>query len=97
MNSQIFNTQQNSNSNLKQTVRLTVGSSMAVQWLSAFLLIVAVILFPERPAWGGDMDLHVSSGSLRGYAHQAALEDVLQDLADEGDNTFYFESSAQKP
>lgn len=97
MNSQIFDTRQSSDANLRHNARLSVGSSAAVQWLSAILFIVAVILFPERPAWGDDLNLHVSSNGIKGYAHQVALEDVLEVPADEGGYTFYFESSAQKP
>lgn len=93
MNSQIFNTHQNLNSNLKHNGCSTVGSSPAVQWLSAFLFIMAVILFPERPAWGNDLSLCVSPNGIRGYAHQAALEDVLEVLADQGGYTFYMDEA----
>lgn len=93
MNSQIFDTHQNSNPNLKHNACLTVGSYSAVQWLSAVLFIVAVILFPERPAWGDDLNLHVSSSGIKGYAHQVALEDVLEVLADEGGYTFYMDEA----
>ncbi|MGD9366983.1 MAG: hypothetical protein PVH87_14895 [Desulfobacteraceae bacterium] len=93
MNSHIFDTHQSSNSNLKHNACLTVGSSPAVQWLTAFLFIVAVILFPERPAWGDDLNLHVGSNGIKGYAHQVALEDVLEVLADKGGYTFYLDEA----
>lgn len=93
MNSQIFNTHQNANADMKHNVCLAVGSSPAVQWLSAFLFILAVILFPERPAWGDDLKLCVNASGIKGYAHQAALADVLEVLADEGGYTFYLDEA----
>ena len=93
MNSQIFNTHQNANANMKHNVRLTVGNSPTAQWLSAVLFILAVIFFPERPAWGDDLKLYVNSGGIKGYAHQVALADVLEVLADEGGYTFYLDEA----
>lgn len=89
MNSQIFlNTRCKTSSNAG-TADATLGASPAIQWLSAALLIMAVILFPERPAWGNDFDINFSFNDIKGYAHGVELIEEFEILADEGGYIFY--------
>jgi disulfide bond formation protein DsbB len=53
MNSQIFPNNTNTNSDQARSYILPLWYSTAGQWLSIIMLIAIVILFPERPAWGG--------------------------------------------
>ena len=50
-------------------------------WLSFLIIIGAFILFPERPAWGGEFRLESGPGGIRGYANHAPLREVLEYLA----------------
>ena len=89
MNSQIFQNTRCKKSSNANTFCASVGLSPAIQWLSAALLIMAVILFPERPAWGNDFDIHIGPDGIKGFAQRVELIDVLEVLADEGGCTFY--------
>lgn len=91
MNSQIFQNTQCKKTNSARTSFATLGASPAIQWFSAALLIMAVILFPERPAWGNDFDINIGPNGIKGYAHGVELIDVLEVLADEGGYTFYID------
>lgn len=91
MNSQLFQNTRCKKSSNAGTFHVTLGASPAIVWLSAALLIMAVILFPERPAWGSDFDIDIGPNGIKGYAHEVELIDVLEVLADEGGYTFYID------
>lgn len=92
MNSQIFQTDRYAQSPPANTRHRTIGMSPAFQWLSAIFLIAAVVLFPERPAWGNGFDIHIGSNGIMGYADEIELVDVPEVLADEGGYTYYLEN-----
>jgi hypothetical protein len=56
MNSQIFPSRSNTSSNQARSYVLPFWYSLAGQWLVMVLLVATVILFPERPAWGGEIE-----------------------------------------
>lgn len=64
MNSQLFPTTPNPGSCQTRSCHLPLWYSTAVQWLIIFMLIATVILFPERPAWGGDIDHNFETPSI---------------------------------
>jgi hypothetical protein len=49
--------------------------------LSLLIIIGVFLLFPERPAWGGEFNLQSGPEGIRGYAKHATLEEVLDYLA----------------
>lgn len=91
MNSQIFQNTRCKKSINAGTSNAILGASPAIQWLSAALLIMAVILYPERPAWGYDFEINIGPNGIQGHAHGVELIDVLEVLADEGGYTFYID------
>lgn len=93
MNSQIFQTNKNMNDRPIMTLCLTPWQNTMFQWLSVLIFAVAVILFPERPAWGADADIHVGPEGIRGFAHQAELGEVMELLADEGGFAIYLDET----
>ena len=91
MNSQIFQNTRCKKSSIAKASHATSGASPAIMLLSAALLMTAVILFPERPAWGNDFDISIGPNGIQGYAHGVELIDILEVLADEGGYTFYID------
>ena len=93
MNSQIFPSNPMIKLGRTQQIDLRPRHSTAVQWLSALLLIAAVILFPERPAWGGDVEIEAGPAGIRGTAHHARLGEVLEVLAFETGYAVYLDKA----
>lgn len=93
MNSQIFETAKNLKIEQAHTFCLSPHKSTAVFWLSIMIFSAAVILFPERPAWGSDADIQVGPDGIKGYAHEMVLEDVLEILADEAGVAIYLDEA----
>ncbi len=91
MNSQIFPSNPTIGSGQIERIAWHSKHSAAVQWMSAILLIASIILFPERPAWGGDVEIAASPAGIRAVAHQAKLGEVLEVLADETGYTVYLD------
>ena len=58
-------------------------SSAACQWLTLLLIIGAVILFPERPAWGGEFEVNANSDGVSGFSRGMPLGLVLETLANQ--------------
>ena len=83
MNSQIFPNNVNLKSIPSRSFSLVPWQSSAVLWLSIIMLIAVVILFPERPAWGGDRMIEADPAGINGAAHGAKLADVVKVMADE--------------
>lgn len=90
MNSQIFETNRHSKSNNGKSTGLAVGTVISFHWLSAILLFAVMILFPERPAWGDDFELRISTGGVQECASQVESGEIPKVLADEGGYIFYF-------
>lgn len=67
MNSQIFQPAHDLKIKQGQTLCLSPNRSMALQWLSIIVFIAAVILFPERPAWGSDADFQAGLVTIGKY------------------------------
>ncbi len=57
MNSQIFPNNAAIKANHSQSIGIMNWHSPAVHWISIIILIAIVILFPERPAWGNDVEI----------------------------------------
>ena len=53
----------------------------SLPWFFLLIIIGAFILFPERPAWGGEFNLKSGPDGIEGYAKHATLEEVLDYLA----------------
>ena len=70
MNSHIFETNRRLKSNNGKSTGLAMGTVISFHWLSAILLFAVVILFPERPAWGDDFEIHISTGGVQECASQ---------------------------
>jgi len=71
MNSQIFYTPKNP---AAHQARLALKTSPALQWLSAIVLVAAVILFPERPAWGQELDTFIAPSGQTTVQHIALVQ-----------------------
>jgi hypothetical protein len=56
-------------------------NACGLTWISLLFIIGALLLFPERPAWGGEFNLESGPDGIRGYAKHASLEEVLGYLA----------------
>jgi Na+-translocating ferredoxin:NAD+ oxidoreductase RnfD subunit len=56
MNSQIFPNPSTTSSNHARSYILPFWCSPACQWLVMVLMAFTVILFPEKPAWGGEIE-----------------------------------------
>lgn len=93
MNSQIFPSNEAIQSSKVQQFGLHGCHSNAIQWLSAILLIAAVVLFPERPAWGGGVEIESGPAGIKGVAHQAKLSEVLEILAYETGYAVYLDKA----
>lgn len=89
MNSQIFPSNQVITSGQIQQMETPLRPSTTAQWLSAIMLIAVVILFPERPAWGEELDIQAGPAIFTGVAHHDRLGDVLEVPADETGHTVY--------
>jgi hypothetical protein len=57
-------------------------SASSLHWLTALLIIGAIIFFPERPAWGGEFNVETGPDGIKGYARQISLGEILGYLAD---------------
>jgi hypothetical protein len=65
MDSQIFPSRSNTGSNQARSYVLPFWYSLAGQWLVMALLAATVILFPEKPAWGGEIENTTDAVSVR--------------------------------
>ncbi|MEJ2157980.1 MAG: hypothetical protein P8X96_21835 [Desulfobacteraceae bacterium] len=76
MNSQIFPKIQISGSDQDRSESLPLWYSAASQWLAIIMLFAIVILFPERPAWGGDIAIEPENCAMGFTAifHQQTVE-----------------------
>ena len=92
MTSQIFQIKPNQ----KSISAVGVDQFTVLQWLSVILLVAAVVLFPEKPAWGSEMDIEVRPNGIQGHAHQIELSEVLEVLADEGGYIIYLDEELVK-
>ena len=79
MDSQIFDTPKSTHTRRSQSSCLSAGNCPAVQWLSILLLIAAVILFPERPAWGDSHHAKAKGQLERDLYHGIEASAILQD------------------
>jgi hypothetical protein len=71
-------------------------SSAVRQWLALLLIISAVILYPERPAWGGGFEVSAGSDGISGFAQAAPLGQVLGTLAERAGFTVYIDEKLVK-
>jgi hypothetical protein len=65
MNSQLFQNSRCKTSSNAGALHTTLAVSPAIVWLSFVLLMMAIILFPERPAWGSDFDINIVQKASR--------------------------------
>ena len=81
MNSQIFPKIQILGSDQDRSESLPLWYSAASQWLAIIMLFAIVILFPERPAWGGDMAIepeNCATGFTAIFNQQTVEMDQIQ-------------------
>ncbi len=81
MNSQIFPKIQILESDQDRSDSLPLWYSSVSQWLAIIMLFTIVILFPERPAWGGDIAIEPENCALGFTAifyQQTAQMDQIQ-------------------
>lgn len=76
-----------------QLCALSRWRSVIIHSLSALLLLVCILLYPERPAWGNDMHIQIENNKIKGYAHQVSLGIILSELARQGGYTVYVDEN----
>lgn len=57
--------------------------------LTILFLLICILLYPERAAWGNDMHIQLDNNRIKGYAHQVSLGAILSELAHQGGYTVY--------
>lgn len=65
MNSQTFEISPQATSNGGKPIALTMGTPIVYHWLIIIVLMAMVILYPERPAWGDNLDPYLASPDVQ--------------------------------
>ncbi len=83
MNSQIFDSYRQPTSCKVNSTCFTSSSYFSYHWLCALVLMAVVILYPERPAWGKEVNLQIGSDPIHACASMVDFENVVAASVDE--------------